>query len=308
MNPQTASRTALGASLMRALHARADPYPILIDPWGDRLIPEQALATIYQAARSQVPSLPESADASTMRAVVDRALHTNAAYANVIARSRFAEDALQLAVESGIRQYGLIGAGFDSYALRMPAGGAGVTVIEIDHPATQAFKRECIAKSGTALPSSVHFLAADLSTEDLVSVLRRSPMRLSEPAFFSWLGVSMYLSRDANLATLRSISSAAAPGSELVFTYFDQSVFEAQRSDMPEAVLALRSAVAAMGEPFLSGFDPATLEKDMLNLGYALQEDLSDVELLRRYDPEGKNGLIGSGRSRTARARVLSAS
>ena len=252
--------------------------------------------------------MPESPDAPTLRAVVDRVLRANAAYANVIARSRFAEDALQRAVGSGIRQYVLIGAGFDSYALRMPAGAAGVTVIEIDHPATQAFKRECMARSATALPSSVHFLAADLSTEDLVSVLRRSPMRLQDPAFFSWLGVSMYLSREANLATLRSIASAAAPGSELVFTYLDQSVFDAKRSDTPEVVLALRSAVAAMGEPFLSGFDPATLEQDLVNLGYALQEDLSDVDLLHRYDPEGKNGLVGSGRSRTARARVLGAS
>jgi len=132
MNPQTTSRTALATSLMRALHTRADPRPILDDPWGDRLMPAQALMLVYQMVRSRVPELPATPDPDTLRRTIDGALRANVAYANVLMRSRFTEDALGRAVTRGVRQYVLVGAGFDSYALRRPPEAADLSVIEID--------------------------------------------------------------------------------------------------------------------------------------------------------------------------------
>lgn len=306
MNAQNASRTAILASLMRAIHTRADPCPIHSDPWGDRIVPSTAWANFYQLARRRNPLLPEDLDDATLRSAVSNGLRTSAGYPNVIIRSRYAEDALNRAASRGVRQYVLIGAGFDSYALRAPSSN-GLVVIEIDHPATQLLKRQCLAQSGVALPDSTHLVPADLSVEDLRSVLRESPLRASECAFFSWLGVTMYLTKEANFKTLQAISSTAAPGSELVFEYVDQAFFE---SDFASAgsELALRQTVAALGEPFVGGFNPSTLQSDLALAGYSLLEDLSDSDLVRQYDPQGLNELSTRGLGRIALARVVGAS
>ena len=305
MDPQTASRTALATALMRSLHARTDPHRILDDPWGDRLVPAQARALVYQMIRNRVPGLPETPDADTQQRAIDTALRANAGYPNVLMRSRFTEDALDRAIARGVRQYVLVGAGFDSYAMRRGSEAAGVTVIEIDHPATQAFKRNCMAASGTVAPDPVHYVAADLATEDLTAVLRASPLRAGEPAFFAWLGVTMYLSHEANLATLRAVSTVAAQGSEVVFSYIDQAYFDAQTEDQSAGATELRAMVASVGEPFVSGFDPASLGAELARVGYAVIEECSDIDLLRRYDPTGINGLVvNNDMSRIAHLRV----
>lgn len=306
MNAQAPSRTALATALMRALHTRADPRPIIDDPWADRLLPAQALELLYQAFRGRAPDLPEHPDAETRRRVLDAALRRIVAYPNVLLRSRFTEDALHRAVADGVRQYVLIGAGFDSYALRRPPQALDVTVIEIDHPATQSFKRECLIAAGTAVPPGVHHVAADLASQDLAGVLRASPLRASEPAFFAWLGVTMYLTREENLATLRAVADVAAPGSEVVFTYIDQAYFDRRDEDATSGAADLRALVASVGEPFVSGFDSGSLASDLGPLGYRLLGNPSDLELLRRYDPDGVNGLVvNQDVNRIAHLRVL---
>jgi len=290
MQDLSASRTALVTAMMRSLHSRADPLPLIADPWGERLVPEAA----KQAMRNGMPP----ADGSPL----DARLRAHPAYSNVITRSRFAEDALAAAVARGVRQTVLIGAGFDSYALRRPPAAKDVAVFEIDHPATQGMKRKCLAASGVVVPGAVHFLAADLSQQGLDEVLARSPFRSDEPACFSWLGVTMYLPRAANLATLRAVARAAASGSELVFSYVDQAVFEAG----PEtaAFHAMQKSVSSIGEPFLSGFDPATLADELAELGLDLLDNLDDVQLVARLDPQGRNALRPSRHSRMAHVRV----
>src|SRR5258708_6496810 len=147
-----ASITALATSLMRAIHTRLDPDPLIVDPWGDRLVPESireafclsALAKMDAEARAQALASPDS--------IVDVALRASAAYANVITRTRYTEDALCAAVAKGIRQYVMIGAGFDSFALRRPAFAADMQVYEIDHPATQGLKRQRLKECGLSVP------------------------------------------------------------------------------------------------------------------------------------------------------------
>ena len=172
----------------------------------------------------------------------------------VVIRSRYTEDALKEAVERGTRQYVLIGAGFDSFALRRPAFSKDVEIFEIDHPATQTLKLERIKECGIPLPRSVHFIAANLASESLEAVLDRSPFRRGEPAFFSWLGVMPFLTREANLATLRAVATRGARGSKLVFTYTDQNEFNSDSGS--ELLRKLRTLMASMGEPIVSGFDP----------------------------------------------------
>ena len=113
MQEQVASRTALIAGLMRSRHTRKDPHRVLDDPWGERLVPEPAIHAMHEAARAAKAAGTLKSDASTARELLDDWLPTSAAYPNVILRSRFTEDALSAAIARGVRQYVLIGAGFD---------------------------------------------------------------------------------------------------------------------------------------------------------------------------------------------------
>jgi methyltransferase (TIGR00027 family) len=285
---------------MRAIHTRLDPNPIIDDPWGDRLIPdsvrdrlrEAALANMSPNARSRAMASPDS--------IVDEFLLESPAYANVIARTRFTEDALRAAVAHDVRQYVILGAGFDSFAIRRPSFADQLQIFEIDHPATQAMKLMRLDQCGISLPESVHFISADLANCSVASALAGSTYRPDELVFFSWLGVTMYLTREANFETLRSIASCAIPGSELAFTYVDQRFFTSNL----EGVLSLRNTVSSLGEPFRSGFDPATIASDLRGCGLTLLEDLSGEQTAAQYGTLGQKDKAASRFSHIARARL----
>lgn len=302
MDANKASMTALAASLIRALHTRSDPAPIIDDPWGDRFVPQYMLEALYQRA------LAESGSSAPMQPtrgeVVDAYLRANAAYTAVVTRTRYAEDALHAAVDRGTTQYVLIGAGFDSYALRVPVSAQHLAIFEVDHPATQGLKMLRLRECGVDTPARLQFVAADLSSETLTNALSRTAFDHSAKSFFSWLGVSMYLTREANMNSLRSIAACGAPGSELVFTYLDQSYFDSGVKLSSDAAIRLRAMVASMGEPFVSGFHPHELEHDLAQVGLELLEDLADRELVSRYDRDQRNGFTTYGGSHVARARV----
>jgi methyltransferase (TIGR00027 family) len=261
---------------MRAVHTRLDPNPLIDDPWGDTLVPESVRAKI--------------ADAS---------LRASPAYENVITRTRYTEDALRAAVVCGVSQYVLVGAGFDSFILRRPEFAANLEIFEIDHPATQGLKRERIADLGIALPASVHFIAADLSTESVAAALSRASFRTDRAAFFSWLGVTMYLTREANRATLQSIARCALAGSALALTYADEKLLDSEKFQ------ALQKRVTALGEPFLSGFDPKTFGATLRECGLELIEDLAADKVAERYGRVGPDSSGTSSFSHMALARVL---
>jgi methyltransferase (TIGR00027 family) len=274
------SRTALATSLMRALHSRRDPCPLLDDPWGDRLVPESERDRFGQRILARMDSDARAAALRAPGSVLDDFFLTNVAYPGVVIRSRYTEDALREAVNRGARQYVLIGAGFDSFALRRPAFSEALEIFEIDHPATQSFKIQRIEDCGISLPPTVHFVSADLASEDLPTALARSSFRKHEPAFFSWLGVTVYLTREANLATLRAVANVGAPGSELVFTYVDQIEFA---PDGSRSLDANAKAAAMMGEPYVSGFDPKEIANDLMHTGLELIEDLDGRKMAERY-------------------------
>lgn len=289
---------------MRSLHGRLDPLPLLQDPWGERLVPVSVREAYARHALERLPESERATAAADLSGFAERALRAASSYTGVITRSRFTEDALHEAVARGVRQYVLVGAGFDSYALRLPAAERDLRIYEVDHPATQSFKLRRLEEAGISRPGAVHFLAADLANEDLAAVLARSDFDPLVPTFFSWLGVTMYLTRAANEQALRGIARCAAAGSELVFTYIDALVFRPESGEAYVRFEPLRREVAAIGEPFLCGFDPATLPQELAALGFEILDDLSDMDLVSRYDPQGRNALRTSGHSRIARARV----
>jgi len=277
MDDAAASSTALTTSLMRALHSRLNPHPLIDDRWGEVWVPE--------AQRGQLE--------------LERLLRSPG-FSNVITRTRYAEDALQAAVARGMRQYVLIGAGFDSFCLRRPKFAEHLEIYEIDHPATQNFKIRRLHACGVSLPASVHFVAADLAKLSVADALATSTFDSRQQAFFSWLGVTMYLTRADNLATMRSVAKCSPPGSELVFTYMDAARL---RSSSP-AFQEMQMRVTAMGEPFVSGFDPDSLAAEISQCGLDLIEDLSGSQAVARYGRSDDASLSRPSSSHVALARV----
>ena len=303
MNPSEVSRTALATALIRALHTRADPAPLLDDDWGERLVPDFVRAAFRQGAWEQMDADARAKAAASPESLLDDVLRANAGYADVIVRARYTEDALQAAVAQGITQYVIVGAGFDSFACRRPAYASHLSIYEVDHPATQAFKRKRLLDCGVPASNLLNFVAADLSAEDLPTALARSSFDPSRPTFFSWLGVTMYLPREANLATLRAIASCAPRGSEVVFTYVDEVVFRPDYAGTA-SFRELKAAVASVGESFLSGFDPGTLAALLDGVGLRLLEDVDGDRMVARYDAAGANRLQSNVAAHIARASV----
>ena len=305
MTDGSASRTALSTALMRAAHTRNDRPQLIDDPWGDTLVSPAEKTALYRrilaGARPQTRAKFEAL--GSQQAVIDVALRAHPTYGGVVVRTRYAEDALEAAVTRGARQYVLIGAGFDSFIVRQPLFARDIAIFEIDHPATQAMKRERLETCGAAVPPNVRFVPADLAAESLASVLARCGFSRIVPGFFSWLGVTIYLTRETNLATLAGIAESSAPASEVVFTYIDQRALEEGASD---TMGRMRAARAAENEPWVSGFDPTTLADDVRALGLELVEDLGSSGLSERYLAERTDGLLLGGAGHIARARVIS--
>lgn len=209
--------------------------------------------------------------------------------AQVIGRSRYAEDVLAHAIETGIRQYVIVGAGLDSYALRCPDDAGNTRIFELDHPDTQSAKRARLNALGIALPGNLEFVAIDFERQQVAAVLQGSSFRSDVRSFFSWLGTTHYLNPQTTLATLRSISRCAAPGSEVVLDY--SVPFEMVHPDKLADLLWVAKIAKRMGEPIIGGMVPSELHANVAKLGYVVVEDLDAKEQKRRYFLNRNDGL-----------------
>jgi methyltransferase (TIGR00027 family) len=187
MDQTRASLTAVGAALMRAVHSRLAPLPLIDDPWGDRIVLEEERdAVLSIVLKSLSPQARERCERlGDPHTVLDAALQLHPGYGWAVLRTRYAEDVLERAVRRGVHQYVIIGAGFDTFALRQPAFARHVEVFEIDHPATQELKRQRLRERGVPLPRTLHFVPADLSHEKLGDALTRSTFLPSELTFLA---------------------------------------------------------------------------------------------------------------------------
>lgn len=275
------SRSALRAASLRAVHQLLDEPLILADP-----IALPLLGAATEAALREDPSALNDALSRSLRGTL-------------VARGRFVEDELSNSVAAGVRQYLVVGAGLDTFAYRNPFRAEGLRVFEVDHPGTQRWKRHLLAEAGIEVPASLSFVAADFERDDLGSALRGAGFRADQAACVSWMGVSMYLTADAVAATLRTVAGFAA-GSRLCFDYRVPAAMLAP-SDRAKHD-AIEQRLAALGEPWLSAFDPAQLQMQLLELGFSSVQSPTAEELNARYFARRRDGLrVG------ASARILCA-
>lgn len=256
------SRTALATAYGRAYHQIADHPRILTDP----VVASLLGVTTDELVNSAEPTEDRPGSGATYR---PRRLF-------FAARARLAEDRIAAAASAGVRQVVILGAGLDTFAYRNPH--PGLRVFEVDHPATQEWKRDRLAEAEIDTPQSLTFVPVDFETGLLATGLASAGFSRTDPAVFIWLGVVFYLTHAAVRTTLTYIAGQAQP-SEVVFDYLQPADTDEERQVLQER----EARVAAAGEPWFSYFTPADIGAQLRTLGFTAIDDYSAAQLIDSY-------------------------
>jgi methyltransferase (TIGR00027 family) len=209
--------------------------------------------------------------------------------ASIVARGRFIEDLVAEQADDGLSQYVILGAGIDSFAQRRPEIASRLKIFEIDQPGPQAWKRQRLIELGFGIPDWLRFVPVDFEAgESWRDRLVTAGFDVSKPAIVVSTGVSMYLTRDANAATLRQVT-ALAPGSTLAMTF----LFPLELADAevrPGLEMAEKGARAS-GTPFLSFFTPSDIVALARKAGFKKARHVSAADLTQRYFAYRTDGL-----------------
>jgi methyltransferase (TIGR00027 family) len=267
------SRTAFRVALRRAAHQVFDSPKVLDDPWAVPIVGASISEIRADAARHQ------SRLARSFRAFM-------------VARSRYAEDQLAASVARGVRQYLILGAGLDTSGYRGVSASENLRVFEVDHPQTQAWKKERLQAASIPLPANLRFVSVDFERQNLQAELDAADFVATQPAFVSWLGVVPYLTREAASHTFAFLGHFPE-GSGVAFDY------GVAPSSLPfldrMAIRALSRRVARAGEPFRLFFAPAELDEFLKEHGFRRIEQLSSKEINERYFRQRGDGLAVVG-------------
>ena len=261
--------TAVRVALWRALHVQVDPPPHVIeDDIGLKLIAPD------EGWRARPDMAPQS---------------TRLFRASVVARARFIEDLVGERVGQGVGQYVILGAGLDTFAQRRPDVASHLKVFEIDRPGPQAWKRRRLIELGFGVPEWLRLVPVDFEAgDDWAQRLAAAGFDVGRPTVVASTGVSMYLTKDAVVASLRQVA-AFAPGSVLAMTF----VFPPDRAD-PEMRRGLERAMQgarASGTPFLSFFTPPEILALARDAGFREVRHVPAAGLAERYFAGRADGL-----------------
>jgi methyltransferase (TIGR00027 family) len=261
------SRTALRVAMRRAAHQLYDAEPLVLnDPFAVPILGREYLPEIERTQFKR--NKP----------------HSVSLRAHMVVRSRYAEDLLAQAVARGVTQYVLLGAGLDTFAHRNPY--PQLHVFEVDHPATQQWKRDLLVANNIAVPASLTYVPVDFEHQQLAAQLAAAGFDTTRPAFFAWLGVVPYLTSAAFRSTL-SLIAASPEGSGVVMDYGQP------RSALPFleqlAHDSLSARVQLAGEPFQLFFTPSEMAAELS--GFRDPEDLGAPQLNQRYLASRKDNL-----------------
>jgi methyltransferase (TIGR00027 family) len=258
VQPAVPSRTALRVALRRAAHQLHDSPLVFADP-----VAVPILGPAYAEELRRTPTRPDRPFSVSLRAFL-------------VARSRYAEDNLAHAVAQGVRQYVLLGAGLDTFAHRNP--WPELRVFEVDHPATQAWKRELIRERALPSPANLTYAPVDFERQSLAAQLQVAGFDPAAPAFFAWLGVVPYLTLPAFRATLAFVAARPA-GTGLALDYSQPREALPRLERLAHDSLAARVQLA--GEPFQLFFIPPQIAAELSAFRHI--EDLGSTQINARY-------------------------
>jgi methyltransferase (TIGR00027 family) len=261
--------TAVRVALWRALHVLVDPPPhVLEDEAG------LELADPDDGWRARPDMDPDA---------------TRLFRASIVARARFIEDLVVEQAGRGVGQYVILGAGLDTFAQRRPEIAARLRLFEVDQPGHQAWKRRRLAELGFGIPEWLRLVPVDFEAgESWRERLAAAGFDAGQPAIVASTGVSMYLTREANVAALRQVASLA-PGSTLATTFI--LPLELTDPDVrPGLEMAVKGARAS-GTPFVSFFTPEEMLELAREAGFREVRHVSAANLAQRYFADRADGL-----------------
>ena len=264
------SRTAWAAAAHRAAHQVLEQGRIFTDPLALRILGEDS-ETVARKAE-------ERPSGRRMRIFI-------------AVRTRFAEDALADAVERGVRQVVVLCAGLDTYAYRSTLRDR-LRIFEVDHPATQAWKRQRLAEAAIPIPNSLTFAPIDFEQQTLAEGLAAAGFDSSRQTFFTWLGVVPYLTKEAVWSTLGFIASLPN-GAHVVFDYSDPPASWSAEARINYQRRATR--VAELGEAWLNYFEADELRAKLMALGFSEVEDLGPPQIAARFFPNQVSAIANKG-------------
>ncbi|NIF78567.1 class I SAM-dependent methyltransferase [Paraburkholderia sp. Cy-641] len=261
--------TAARVALWRALHVHADAVPhVLEDEVGRQLLAPDA------SWRNRGDMDPQ---------------FTRPFRASIVARARFIEDLVIEQIGLGVGQYVILGAGLDSFAQRRPEVASRLTVFEVDPPGPQAWKRQRLIELGFGVPDWLRFVSVDFEAgESWRQRLVAAGFDESKPAVVVSTGVSMYLTKEANAATLREVA-ALARGSTFAMTFL--LPLEMASPDVRPGLDMAEKGARASGTPFISFFTPQQIQAMALEAGFGEARHVSAVDLTQRYFAGRTDGL-----------------
>ncbi|MBI9083512.1 MAG: class I SAM-dependent methyltransferase [Desulfobacterales bacterium] len=212
-------------------------------------------------------------------------------YPYITARTAHFDGLFQEALSEGFGQIVILGAGYDTRALRFESGKVRTTVFELDAPATRQYKRQCLAKAGMDAPDGVRSASVDLKETDWPSTLETLGHRPSEPTVFFMEGLLMYLDADTIDGILASIRQSAAAGSRIVFDATARSVVDGTGDQYGAKGVMARAS--DHGETFLSGIEPEEMPEFLRAKGFTVRTHLLSEDLEKRFLGDFDPSLIG---------------
>ncbi len=255
------SRTAMLTAVQRAHHYLTAPEPKILRD--DLALALSGLKSVEEAQGyidgmiDLFTSLSDRETATTFMVRIDGA---------VCMRSRVVEEELAIARNRGVKQLVVLGAGLDSTAYRRTDLTEGLQVFEVDHPATQAWKKEQLAAAHIDIPNNLTFVAFDFENQTLAQSFEAGGVSALKMTFFTWLGVQMYLTDEAVRATL-GVMGKYPKGSQMVMDFISPSYVTAG-GVAENSVAHLQDVVSKMGEPLKSKYYEKDLEDILKSVGF----------------------------------------
>ncbi len=270
------SLTAYKVAIMRAAHQIIDNPTVFEDQIALKIIGTHGDYEIQEKKRKFKTKLH-----SYLRAIV-------------VARSKFVEDELSAAIKRGIRQYVILGAGLDTFAYRNPHFSVGLKIYEVDYPATQVWKLRQLNTARIPIPENLNFVPVDFENQSLSEQLQKAGFRTDETSFFSWLGVTMYLTRETVMEIIKYIASSVPSGSGIVFDYM---IPPSSQKILPRLIFRLLAGSIARrtGEPWVCFLDPHSLITELRAIGFTHIEDIGPEKINALFfNDRADNLMVGN--------------
>lgn len=290
METRKESLTALVSCFARGYHASTSKDPIFNDFIAHSLLTKEEKHLIATNWANAIGFFDQE-KSETLETFDEKLMWVmnNQTIPQLVSRARYAEDGLRSAIERGFKQYVILGAGFDTFALRQEKLPEDFIIYEIDHPATQTFKINRLLKIGIDIPKNVRFVPVDFRSDSLRAELKKSGFDEQEYTYFSLLGVVMYLAKKDFYQLLSSVAKMSANGSSFIFDYLDDTAFNERLAS--KKLTQMRQITAQTGEPMITGFDSFELDLELQDCQMLLYENLSPANIEDMFFKGREDGL-----------------